>query len=867
MRREVIKVKNDNREVTPITYFLSVIIATLTGSTFSMMMIKTYDLYVSGMDIVMSSLIFSIIITIFMTRKRRIFTILCMAGVPLLIAFFFWRNSWHLREALASFLATIENMTLRDFNLDIRITNQGRHGIPQLIILYNLLIILITCFVIVHRKTSLLTLIAVAPYLVLTIAITYNQPGSITSLFGLFTLIILIFADRIRLSKRENAEVILSLIFVPLLVFAVVICLIFPHKTYKNDRYAIKTLRQTRRLVAKTLSDEKIRTPIQNFLSTIELGRTPDEKTGINLGSGLLGGLSRSEDLNMVGEIDIPEYKLGSLTITRNSELDSTDNLTCNFVYLRNKSMDYYFNNTWTTEDYRFIAIDPNEMLEEDQKAIEELPEDQFSYFIIESHEYDDGNEKYTTTYMSPISNDDPRIETNNVLSVGTYDPFDLGGEIEDGTIIKRLSDSPDIDTSWDYDLNDLNYNSSAESGFSDPEYTVSLSDMLAAACVPYYTDGYLNPDGKSSQFNNALLNPFEHIQYLSSSSRYNYVFSKTPTTKEDIFPKDYITEYVNGVCLQVPSATRQAIIDSGALPDWYMDLLNGTTEMQDYEKVRAVCDYVRSLHPYDEFTPYPSDDMDFVVWFITESETGFCVHYATTAVILLRMLGVPCRYASGYLVNEITLGHPKDIMSTDAHAWIEFYMPEFGWVMDDPTPGNQTAASMYNIDAIAAKYPGYGSELPQRQDQAFKPSFTVPDVSTDVTVAPEDDGSTIKQNIEDHRLTLIIFLCVVFFVTAALLIIRMIYVMYWKKQFTDEDINMRARAYYKYFRMILHKLDTRPDNKMLETAQVATFSNRKLTDSELDDMLATGKAMTLELRKQCGLRKKLLVDILSVDI
>ena len=77
----------------------------------------------------------------------------------------------------------------------------------------------------------------------------------------------------------------------------------------------------------------------------------------------------------------------------------------------------------------------------------------------------------------------------------------------------------------------------------------------------------------------------------------------------------------------------------------------------------------------------------------------------------------------------------------------------------------------------------------------------------------------------------------------------------------------MRARAYYRYFRMILRKLDTSPDETMLQTAQAATFSNRKLTDKERSNLLATGKAMSLELRKQCGLRKKILVDILTVDI
>ena len=40
-----------------------------------------------------------------------------------------------------------------------------------------------------------------------------------------------------------------------------------------------------------------------------------------------------------------------------------------------------------------------------------------------------------------------------------------------------------------------------------------------------------------------------------------------------------------------------------------------------------------------------------------------------------------------------------------DAHAWIEYFHPDYGWIMDDPTPGNQTAASYYNYKAILTEY------------------------------------------------------------------------------------------------------------------------------------------------------------------
>jgi transglutaminase-like putative cysteine protease len=59
----------------------------------------------------------------------------------------------------------------------------------------------------------------------------------------------------------------------------------------------------------------------------------------------------------------------------------------------------------------------------------------------------------------------------------------------------------------------------------------------------------------------------------------------------------------------------------------------------------------------------------------------GVCQDFAHIGLALLRLVGVPCRYVSGYL-------HRADLPEVETHAWCEAFVPSFGWVGFDPTHG-----------------------------------------------------------------------------------------------------------------------------------------------------------------------------------
>ena len=72
---------------------------------------------------------------------------------------------------------------------------------------------------------------------------------------------------------------------------------------------------------------------------------------------------------------------------------------------------------------------------------------------------------------------------------------------------------------------------------------------------------------------------------------------------------------------------------------------------------------------------------------FLFEYRSGFCSHYATAFVYLMRVEGIPARVVGGYQGGEFNkLGGFLEIRQADAHAWAEVWLAGKGWSRVDPT-------------------------------------------------------------------------------------------------------------------------------------------------------------------------------------
>ncbi len=72
---------------------------------------------------------------------------------------------------------------------------------------------------------------------------------------------------------------------------------------------------------------------------------------------------------------------------------------------------------------------------------------------------------------------------------------------------------------------------------------------------------------------------------------------------------------------------------------------------------------------------------------FLFDTKRGFCEHYASSFVYLMRAAGIPARVVLGYQGGEInTVGNYLIVRQADAHAWAEVWLEGEGWVRTDPT-------------------------------------------------------------------------------------------------------------------------------------------------------------------------------------
>ena len=146
--------------------------------------------------------------------------------------------------------------------------------------------------------------------------------------------------------------------------------------------------------------------------------------------------------------------------------------------------------------------------------------------------------------------------------------------------------------------------------------------------------------------------------------------------------------------------------------PDSVRERYLGLPDDPDTERVTAFTDELAS----DAATPYATavaieqwleanreyslsathDPADGTVAseFLFEMSAGYCEYFAATMTAMLRTQGVPARYVVGYSTGQRTAPGEYTVRAMNAHAWVEVYFPEVGWVRFDPTPGQSRLAT-----------------------------------------------------------------------------------------------------------------------------------------------------------------------------
>ncbi len=102
-----------------------------------------------------------------------------------------------------------------------------------------------------------------------------------------------------------------------------------------------------------------------------------------------------------------------------------------------------------------------------------------------------------------------------------------------------------------------------------------------------------------------------------------------------------------------------------------------------DGDLIEYLAGLTRHLHGFFTYRP-DATEIDTPIADFIGARVGVCQDYTHAMLALARMLGIPARYASGYLQTS-----PGRVLGSDAsHAWVEAYLPGSGWLGFDPTNG-----------------------------------------------------------------------------------------------------------------------------------------------------------------------------------
>jgi transglutaminase-like putative cysteine protease len=141
-------------------------------------------------------------------------------------------------------------------------------------------------------------------------------------------------------------------------------------------------------------------------------------------------------------------------------------------------------------------------------------------------------------------------------------------------------------------------------------------------------------------------------------------------------YPSDVERQYT-----QLPSETEERLGPITA------EITAGASN--PYEQARQVESWLESNKEYSLNVSEPPED-DVATQFVTEMDAGYCEYFATSMVAMLRSQDVPARYVVGYSTGQPAGENTYTVRGMNAHAWVEVYFPDAGWVKFDPTPASE---------------------------------------------------------------------------------------------------------------------------------------------------------------------------------
>lgn len=291
--------------------------------------------------------------------------------------------------------------------------------------------------------------------------------------------------------------------------------------------------------------------------------------------------------------------------------------------------------------------------------------------------------------------------------------------------------------------------------------------------------------------------------------------------------------------------------------------LSDAANEGSTGEIVSAVYTYFEQLGgTYSTRVTAIPKGQDYLSWF-TEHREGWCIHYATAAVLILRELGVPARYVTGY---RATFGSDEDdkknktLTQQSRHAWAEYYDELLGWRIFDVTPGLDddngaveqqepaTEAEQPTTAAASTQTNGAAQETTQSSDgtqpttqQGGQP--TAPTTPSDGSDPTNGNGNKIAKQQEDTPQDYSFLLIPLFILlglaalTGGVLLRRKLICDRRQRLINQRDRSQAAIYAYRYLERLLRLTESEPPEHITAIAEKAKYSRTGVTGEEFQTL------------------------------
>lgn len=301
---------------------------------------------------------------------------------------------------------------------------------------------------------------------------------------------------------------------------------------------------------------------------------------------------------------------------------------------------------------------------------------------------------------------------------------------------------------------------------------------------------------------------------------------------RSDGIDTDYYTDLPDGTRRWAEDYVAQIAEDNG---------LNSGVPLTTSAAVKFISDHVRSSALYDTNTPRMSREYaDFVQWFLTESDTGYCVHFASATAVLLRAAGIPARYVTGYMFDTVK-DATVEVTADQAHAWVEYYDGSRGaWIALESTP-----ADLREEETAPSETEPERTEPEETEPAAASPTEDQEDQTRPGAPRPgQQEGPKIDLTWLWTALKWLLAPAVLWIAVLVQYIIRR------NLRRKGRGPNARALALWQDVEGLCRITNQEPPGELEHLAQKAKFSQHTLTAEEL-------KAFTAWLREERDTMKK----------